>query len=177
MSEGNEKREDTTVEENEKEDVVIELSGEETSKSSESLKTIFWLCIACVSSVSMTILNKKIIVDFKYPFVLMAIQNLGSFIVTMIFQLFNRSILPLKPVTMKQFYSLIIPTIGYIGLLWSSFEGLARVSVPLVIVSRNSAPLGTALIETLFMGLTLSFEEYFSLCLILIGKTKKNSSP
>jgi hypothetical protein len=176
MSEGSEKNENTTVEDQVKDDVVIEVGDkEEASKSSESLKTIFWLIIACVSSVAMTILNKQIVVDFKYPLVLIAVQNLGSFIVTMIFQLFNRSILPLKPVTMKQFYSLIIPTIGYIGLLWSSFEGLARVSVPLVIVSRNAAPLGTSLIETLFMGLTISFEEYFSLFLILTGKTKINS--
>eukprot|EP01080_Neovahlkampfia_damariscottae_P010559 gene10559-3078_t len=179
MSEAKEKEENRNeindkeplIDEKEK-DVIIDISDEkrvEEEEKASNFRVGFWLIVACISSVSMTILNKKIVVDFKFPFVLIAVQNIGSFIVTMIFQIFNREILPLKRVTLSQVYQLVLPTIGYIGLLWSSFEGLARVSVPLVIVSRNSAPLGTSLIECLFMGLKLSYEEFFSLSLILMG--------
>lgn len=127
-----------------KEEKIEEVSNKENNaikveEDNTLFKALFWFVIACTSSVSMTVFNKKLAIDFPYPFLLIAIQNFGSLVLTLIFTLINKDILPLKPPSWRQIYLLIIPTISFIFLLWSSLEGLALVSVPLVIVARNSS--------------------------------------
>lgn len=137
-----EKQKETIIEIKEEkiEEVKIE---ENTQKKQEDdnyiFKALFWFVIACASSVSMTVFNKKLAIDFPYPFLLIAIQNFGSLILTFIFQFINKDLLPLKPPSLIQLKALIIPTASFILLLWTSLEGLALVSVPLVIVARNSS--------------------------------------
>jgi GDP-mannose transporter len=117
----------------------------------------------------MTLFNKKIIMAFPEPFVLIAIQNFGAVLLTLLLQLITTEALPLKRPSFRQLYTLIIPTFLYIILLWTSLEGLARVSVPLVIVARNSSPLITSIIETLFFGIKFTMDEYSALVVILGG--------
>jgi len=59
---------------------------------------------------------------------------------------------------------------GYnIRLLWSSLEGLSRVSVPLLVVARNLVPFFTAINEALFFKEKFSLQSYVALLMVCVG--------
>jgi hypothetical protein len=122
-----------------------------------------------ISSIGMTIFNKRLSKAYPHPFLLISIQNFASVLLFILFQFVSKEIFPIKELKLSQFKTLFIPTIGYSLILWTSLEGLSRVSIALIIVFRNVTPLFVSIIETVMNNKPISLEESFSLVLVFVG--------
>jgi drug/metabolite transporter (DMT)-like permease len=164
-------------EDEEKKDVIIEMDigvPEAVVTPKEEVTSLltsplFWFTIAAVSSIGMTIFNKRLTKAFPYPFVLISIQNFASVLFFILVQFISKEIFPIKQLKLNHFIICFLPTIGYSLILWTSLEGLSRVSIPLIIVFRNITPLIVSLVENLMNSKSLQQEESISLSLVFIG--------
>jgi len=126
-----------------------------------------WFLVQGLSSISLTIFNKRLSQNYPYPAVIIAIQNL--FTVPLFLGASYLRILPMNKIPLIHFFYSIPTTLCYVLLLWTSIEGLSVVSVALVVIMRNLVPLITGLIENIFFDLKLTARSYVSLAAIFVG--------
>jgi drug/metabolite transporter (DMT)-like permease len=132
-----------------------------------------WIVAYCISSSSMTILNKAAIKAFNFPFWLCTLQNLATLLVLA----FIVSVAPKghKIFGLKTKYdSKIVLTwtpaaIMFCVMLVSAMSAMQTMSVTTVLVTRSLTPLVTLILEVYMLGVTASFRIWLSLFSILGG--------
>lgn len=129
---------------------------------------LFWIAIQATCSICLTLFNKQVATDFRFPFIIIAIQNLASIA---LFLVFNKlGILPMQPIRVDHLVKMVPTTVLFSLMLWTSLEGLRIVSVTLVVVARNFVPLVTGVIESVTSpDFQLSNDGYSSLALVGVG--------
>lgn len=126
---------------------------------------LLFCCHACVS-VSLTILNKKIMVAFTYPWSTVLIQCCASVAIISIIGSFTNTI---GPVRKSHLNSALLVSSLFVLCLISSFYGLQRVHVPMVVVGRNLTPFCTAFLEVLIVKTPLKLDTLAPLVISVTG--------
>lgn len=120
------------------------------------------------SSISLTLLNKHLSGAVSaHPFAVLLIQNAGGAFMLLI-AIANG--LKIEPVYTSHMKALTLPAACFVGVLATSFLALRQVSVPLVVVVRNSTPLATLALEALLLPITKpTFKKAAALMMTLFG--------
>ena len=110
---------------------------------------------------------------FTIPFGVILVQNSTAAFLSFIIAYFG--FVPLKPIQLEHLKISILPSISYVFLLWTSLEGLAVVSVPLIIIGRNLVPFVTMLSEKFIFGQMFSKKAYVALGIVVFGSVNLDS--
>jgi len=132
-------------------------------------KAWFWIFVQGLSSITLTLANKQLSMQFTSPLIILSIQNIFSVFIFLFFD--ATKVFPFRMPTMHEYLYLIPTSFFFAMLTWTSLEGLRVVSVPLVTVTRNLVPLLTAIIESLFFGYQANGVIKMSLLLVFVGST------
>lgn len=127
----------------------------------------FLFCLHAISSIALTILNKIISSAIPLPLMIVAFQNLFGCILSGIFVYIG--LLKMKPITLQQILQVAPVTTLFCIMLWSSFETLPRVTVPLLVIGRSCVPLATFGVERLMSSNKGSTDTIAPLITILAG--------
>ena len=120
-----------------------------------------------LSSISMTLMNKHLAVQFPYLYTTIFIQNIGAVLYSLSSVVLGfQNVQPFLP-------HHLLPTLGnalwFVAMLWTSMKSLQLISVPLYVVSAYSRPLFTCLLEFFFRGRIVSKHKLLALVLVLLG--------
>jgi magnesium-transporting ATPase (P-type) len=98
-----------------------------------------YIILQAVSNIGVLIINKLITSQFKNRLLLISIQNISILLILLILHYFN-NYKEFKPFSLKQFRKLILSSFFYVLINWTTLEGLKRVNIPLMLVTRNTVP-------------------------------------
>jgi drug/metabolite transporter (DMT)-like permease len=120
-----------------------------------------------LSSISMTLMNKHLAVQFPYLYTTILIQNIGAILYSL--SSLNLGVNKINPLLPHH----VLPSLGnalwFVAMLWTSMKSLQIISVPLYVVAAYSRPLFTCLLEFLIRRRTLPKKRVLALVLVLIG--------
>lgn len=122
-------------------------------------------CHATVS-VSLTLLNKKLVADFPFPWCTVMLQCCLS---VPIILAINFRLKEIGPVRMSHLPGAMLVSSLFLACLMSSFFGLKRVHVPMVVVGKNLTPFCTAMLEAFVMRVPLRSSTLAPLLLSISG--------
>lgn len=127
----------------------------------------FWFVVYGVSSIGMTLLNKSLAINFPFPFLVLAIQNVVT--VGFTFVADRLGTLSMNRWQISHLIATIPAATLYVVVLYTSLMGLGMVSIPLLVVCRNLMPLTTAIGEMIFLGEKFPMDQLGSLFVVFLG--------
>ena len=130
-------------------------------------KPHIWIGLQCLSSITLTLVNKHLSSSFDAPLMIIIIQTIIGVLAFLICKQFN--VLPFNFPTLRELTFLLPTSLFFVLLTWTSFEGLKVASVPLVTVTRNLVPLLTAIIDRVFFDYKMNFTIQLSLLAVFVG--------
>jgi len=126
---------------------------------------VLFACHAVTAS-SLTLLNKRIAVNVRYPWIVVIIQCIGSSLISILVDIPYGTI---RPVRLKHLPGALLVSCLFTLCLVSSISGLRRVHVPMAVVGKNLTPIITALLEAFILGTPLRFHALVSLAVGTCG--------
>lgn len=115
---------------------------------------VFLFNLHAVSSISLTLINKYVAMALPLPFLILALQNLSSVLLTFLTGAIG--IVPLKEIKLDHLLQMLPLSALYVVLIWSSLVGLAEVSVATVVIGRSLIPLFTGILCVIAHSLYLT---------------------
>lgn len=148
--------------------------GDDAPSEVTFLAYVFWFTLFCITSVSMTIMNKFIMKDLHIPYMVLCFQqSIGVvFHIAMYFLVGRRDVRNtwhIRPVTSVQVRRLCIAALYFTFMLASSLKALPLVSVATVVVFRNCCTCVVAFFEWIVFGKYFSFEAWAAIGLTVLG--------
>lgn len=154
------------------------LAGEEASdapaatvasQSADLLTLAFWFAMLAVVSVTMTVGNKVVMLDFHYPNTITFLQNGTCVLILALCKALQLA--EIKPITFEQWkiFSMcaLLLSIQIITMLYA----LPRVAIASTVVFRNIAMVVVAVVDYLFFGKAFSVGSACGLLVATIGMT------
>jgi drug/metabolite transporter (DMT)-like permease len=120
-----------------------------------------------IISISLSILNKSIAVDFPFPCAVVIFQNLCAIVCTFILVKQNRELVRAFRLN-HLFYSIPI-TVVFVFALWVSLFSLSTVNLTLYAVATYFRPVFSCALEFVIARTTIGRSRIFGLLLIVVG--------
>jgi drug/metabolite transporter (DMT)-like permease len=119
--------------------------------ASADTATSFWFATHAVSSIGLTLANKKLARAFC-PYSVILCQNAGSALFTLI--LGALGFLEVTACSLFEWGKACLSSALLVGVCWTNLSGMRYISVPMYVVGRNVVPILTALGEGVLLKST-----------------------
>jgi drug/metabolite transporter (DMT)-like permease len=131
------------------------------------LTALFGMYGCC--SISMTLLNKQLALEYPYPWTTIVIQHCGTYVCTLPSAIKDRS--SVNPVRRGH----LLPAIGngflFTAMLFCSLNALKYASVALYTVARNAVPVVVTILEYFLLETTVETHRAVGLAAVVVGAT------
>jgi len=126
-----------------------------------------WFVGLFIASISMTVGNKYVAVNYPYSNCMIFFQNTVAIINLLVGEKFG--FFKFKPFTLKQLLQITVPAIFLSLQIMASLKALPYVAVATTVVFRNLATFSVAMAEKIFLGKSLVTAQIHGLCIIVVG--------
>ncbi|EFC44478.1 predicted protein [Naegleria gruberi] len=130
-------------------------------------KAWFWMVVQGTCSITLTLANKYLSMNFSSPLLVIMIQNVVSLLFFVIFN--HVGVFPFKYPMWRDFAYQLPSSMFFVLLTWTSLEGLRLTSVSLFTIIRNLVPMITAILDMTVFGYSIDFQVVSSLISIFLG--------